>query len=43
MSEDWAKKYRAMDGRVAQKYEDLPKGEQIGKRPEAKPQDSKKS
>lgn len=37
--EDWAKKYAAMDGRVAQKYQQLPGGEQIGKRPEApKPQ-----
>ena len=35
--EDWATKYAAMNGRVTQKYEHLPKGEQIGKRPEAKP------
>jgi hypothetical protein len=43
MNQDWAKKYGAMDGRVTQKYKHLPKGEQIGKRPEAKPQESKKS
>jgi hypothetical protein len=36
--EDWATKYAAMNGRVTQKYEHLPKGEQIGKRPAAKPQ-----
>jgi len=36
--EDWATKYAAMNGRVTQKYEHLPKGEQIGKRPETKPQ-----
>jgi hypothetical protein len=36
--EDWATKYAATNGRVTQKYEHLPKGEQIGKRPEAKPQ-----
>jgi hypothetical protein len=36
--EDWVKKYAAMDHRVTQKYEQLPNGEQIGKRPEvAKP------
>jgi hypothetical protein len=38
---DWAKKYAAMDGRVTLKYQQLPKGEQIGKHlapaaPEAK-------
>jgi hypothetical protein len=41
--EDWVRKYAAMDRRVTQKYEHLPKGEQIGKRPEAKPQEPKKS
>jgi hypothetical protein len=29
---DWAKLYAAMDKRIALKYEQLPKGEQIGKR-----------
>ena len=32
--EDWAKKYAAMDKRLMLKYEQLPKGEQIGKKPE---------
>ncbi len=41
--EDWARKYAAMDSRVTQKYEHLPKGEQIGKHPEAKPEEFKKS
>ena len=36
---DWVKKYAAMDKRVELKCQQLPKGEQIGKRPEAtKPQ-----
>jgi hypothetical protein len=30
---DWAKLYAAMDARITLKYEQLPKGEQIGKRP----------
>jgi hypothetical protein len=30
---DWAKKYAAMDKRLMLKYEQLPKGEQIGKKP----------
>jgi hypothetical protein len=30
---DWAKIYAAMDKRVVLKYQQLPKGEQIGKRP----------
>jgi hypothetical protein len=30
---DWAKLYAAMDMRVELKYAQLPKGEQIGKRP----------
>ena len=30
---DWAKIYAAMDKRVELKYQQLPKGEQIGKRP----------
>jgi hypothetical protein len=29
---DWAKIYAAMDKRIGLKYEQLPKGEQIGKR-----------
>jgi hypothetical protein len=33
--EDWAKKYAAMDKRLTLKYEQLPKGEQIGKKPES--------
>jgi len=33
--EDWAKNYAAMDKRLMLKYEHLPKGEQIGKKPEA--------
>jgi hypothetical protein len=32
---DWAKKYAAMDKRIEWKYEQLPAGEQVGKRPEA--------
>ncbi len=36
--EDWAKKYATMDQRLSLKYEQLPKGEQIGKnKPESKP------
>jgi hypothetical protein len=31
---DWAKIYAAMDKRLELKYEQLPKGEQIGKRPQ---------
>jgi hypothetical protein len=31
---DWAKLYAAMDKRVELKYAQLPKGEQIGARPE---------
>lgn len=31
---DWAKIYAAMDKRIELKYEQLPKGEQIGKRPQ---------
>ncbi len=36
---DWAKTYAAMDQRVTLKYQQLPRGEQIGKRtppPQAK-------
>ena len=32
--EDWAKKYAAMDKRIELKYQQLAKGEQIGKRPD---------
>jgi hypothetical protein len=42
-TEDWAKKYAAMDKRVDLKYQYLPKGEQIGKRPVAPKPDTKKS
>ena len=31
---DWAKLYAAMDKRIILKYEQLPKGEQIGKQSE---------
>jgi hypothetical protein len=40
---DWAKKYGAMDKRVQLKYQHLPRGEQIGKRPPAPKPDPKKS
>lgn len=40
---DWAKKYAAMDRRVTLKYQQLPKGEQIGKRLEAEAPKTKKS
>jgi hypothetical protein len=34
MSEtDWAKIYAEMDKRIVVKYEQLPNGEQVGKRP----------
>lgn len=42
-TEDWVKKYAAMDKRVDLKYQFLPNGEQIGKRPEASKPDAKKS
>ena len=36
MSEsDWARIYAQMDKRIVLKYEQLPMGEQIGKRPQA--------
>ena len=38
---DWAKTYAAMDERINLKYERLPKGEQIGKPPQAGSQDEK--
>jgi hypothetical protein len=40
---DWVKKYAAMDKRVELKYQHLPNGEQIGKRPEAPTPEAKKS
>jgi hypothetical protein len=33
---DWAKAYARMDERLALKYQQLPKGEQVGKREEKK-------
>ena len=41
--EDWATKYAAMDSKVTQKYDQLPSGEQIGKRPESGKPESTKS
>ena len=41
--EDWAKKYAAMDKRLLLKYQYLPKGEQIGKKPAAPNPTAKKS
>jgi hypothetical protein len=41
--EDWAKKYAAMDKRLMLKYEQLPKGEQIGKKPQLQKTEAKKS
>jgi len=38
---DWAKIYAAMDKRLDLKYEQLPKGEQIGKRPQPKTSQTK--
>ena len=32
---DWAKIYAKMDKRILVKYEQLPNGEQVGKRPQA--------
>jgi hypothetical protein len=40
---DWAKIYAKMDKRIVVKYEQLPKGEQIGKRPQAEKQQAKSS
>jgi hypothetical protein len=39
---DWAKTYAAMDERIILKYEQLPRGEQIGKALQAGSQDEKK-
>ena len=41
--DDWAKKYAAMDKRIELKYQQLAKGEQIGKRPEVPKPQAKKS
>jgi hypothetical protein len=41
--EDWSKKYAAMDQRLTLKYEQLPKGEQIGKKPAPPNRDPVKS
>ena len=38
---DWAKTYAAMDKRIILKYEQLPRGEQIGKAPSPANQDEK--
>lgn len=40
---DWAKIYAQMDKRIVVKYEQLPQGEQIGKRPQAETQQAKSS
>jgi hypothetical protein len=40
---DWAKIYAKMDKRIVVKYEQLPKGEQIGKRPQTGNQQAKSS
>ena len=40
---DWAKIYAAMDKRVTLKYAQLPKGEQIGKRPRQETSQAKNS
>jgi hypothetical protein len=41
--ENWVKKYAAMDKRIIVKYEQLPKGEQIGKKPAPPRQEASKS
>ena len=41
--EDWAKKYAVIDNRLMLKYEQLPKGEQGGRKPELPKQEAKKS
>jgi hypothetical protein len=40
---DWAKIYAEMDKRIIVKYEQLPNGEQLGKRPQAGNQQIKSS
>ncbi|MGH7782697.1 MAG: hypothetical protein ACREO5_02485 [Candidatus Binatia bacterium] len=39
---DWAKTYAEMDKRINLKYQQLPNGEQISKRPQAANQTTKK-
>lgn len=39
---DWAKIYATMDRRLVLKYEQLPDGEQVGKRPQAEKQSEKR-
>ena len=41
--EDWARKYAAMDKRLMLKYEQLPRGEQVGKKPKIAKSEVKKS
>jgi hypothetical protein len=44
MSEsDWARIYAQMDKRIDLKYEQLPMGEQIGKRPQAAKEQNQKA
>ncbi|MEX0805839.1 MAG: hypothetical protein WD688_21355 [Candidatus Binatia bacterium] len=40
---DWAKTYAEMDKRILLKYEQMPKGEQIGKRSQAENEEAKRS
>jgi len=40
---DWAKIYAEMDKRILLKYEQMPKGEQIGKRFQAEGEEAKRS
>ena len=40
---DWARTYAAMDKRIELKYEQLPKGEQIGKQPQQQTSQTKSS
>ena len=40
---DWAKIYAEMDKRIVVKYEQLPNGEQVGKRAQAETQQVKAS
>ena len=40
---DWAKTYAKMDKRIILKYQQLPKGEQIGKASQTGSQEAKKS
>jgi hypothetical protein len=40
---DWAKTYAKMDKRIILKYEQLPRGEQVGKMSEARNQEAKRT